>query len=494
MSKRTGICIRQDGHGRVGVSVSPVGPGWRVNELDRSTPDGQLTKNLLTAAKKSGSPVTWLLPDAEVSLAHLNMPKLRAKALKRAFLGGLARDEGGKPENWCVTWKQLAKPAGRGTQTSFPHILHYAARDVVERDLAVARAWGVDVQRMLPGHLALDLFYRTHGPDHGEHAVWNLVFVGQQQHFLCVATSDAQLMIRNLPANLSGDEDIKEYLSRLATEIERSAFFARQTEHSPEVEKIIVCGDPNFAAPLVDVLGESSSIPAIHWPIEDMFHWGSNEQNADDLVALAGAVLSLQKIPFNLLPDRGQLHLSRGARRKMLIAATTCATAAVPVLLVGGLVTARIQGTYLERAQARLAEAQTKAGQAEKAYEAQRVLLSREDQIRHFARSRPDFESVLLRLAALTPTEITFKDLQIREQEVGRFRLRLHGESRSATGARAQSAFLEFLAALDGSRFLQRQGDPRVMQIKPGMDKTDADKTTVFQIDLAWRGPDKGDR
>jgi hypothetical protein len=465
-----------------------------VNNLSHAAADGPLAKDLLSAAAKSGSPVTWLLPDSDVGMSHLNMPKLRAKPLERAFVGGLARDEGGRPEDWCVAWKQLTQPSGRGAQTSFPHILYHASRAVVNRDLAVARGWGVDVQRMLPGHLALDLFYRAYGPDYGQHAVWNLVFVGQEQHFLCVATSDAQLIIRNLPANLSGDEDVQEYLQRLATEIERSVFFARQTVTSPEVEKIIVCGDPKLAAPLVDVLGESSSIPAIHWPIEEMFHWGSNEQNTDDLVTLAGAVLSLQKTPFNLLPDRSQFHISRGARRKMLIAATTCATAVVPVMLVGGLLTTRIQGTYLERAQARLAEAQTRAGQAEQAYAAQRVLLSREDQIRHFARSRPDFESVLLRLAELTPTEITFKDLQVREQEVGQFRISLHGESRAATGARAQTAFLEFLVALDGSRFLQRQGEPQVMQIKPSLNKTDADKTTVFQVDLAWRGPDKGDR
>lgn len=492
MKKRTGYCLRQDEHSLVGVSVVEAGAGWRVEELAHTTPDGALPADLLAAMGKATTPVTWLMADDEASVSHLNLPRLRGKALARAFVGGLARDEGGRPEDWCVAWQQLTQTGRRQDQDRQPYILHYASRQIVNRHLDTAGRWGVDPQRMLPGHLALDLFYRAHGPERDDHKVWNLVFVGQKQHFLCVATRDSQLMIRNLPANLSAGEDGQEYLVRLAAEIDRSVFFARQTENSPEVERIIVCGDPALAAPLVDVLATSSAIPALHWPLENMFQWGLNEVIPDHFLALAGAALSLQKIPFNFLPERSRYHISRGFRRKLAVAATTCAATVVPVLLIGGMVTARVQETYMQRAQARLHVAQAKARQAERAYDAQCVLLSREEHIRNYAHTRPDFESVLLRLAALTPEEVVFRSLQIREQEVGRFRLQLHGESRAATGERAQDAFLGLLAALDRSDFLQRVGEPRVMQIKPGQDEGADSKTTIFRLELEWRGPTQG--
>jgi len=496
VSKKTGFCIRHDEHALVGASVVPKGSGWDVVDLQRSVPDGKLSRDLQTTMSKATTPVTWLLADGESGMSHLNMPKLRTKALERAFAGGLARDGGGKPEDWCSTWKALSQKGGQDQQ---PYILHHAAKEVVDKYVYLAGDWGVDLRRMLPGHLALDLFYRAHGPARSDHAVWNLVFVGEKQHFLCVSTRDAQLMVRNLPANLSTGDDLSEYLTQLATEIERSSFFARQTENSPEVEKIIVCGNPALAAPLVGALGESSDIPAVHWPIEEMFHWGLNEQHPDDLVALAGAVLALEKIPFNLLPNRGQLHFGRSLRRQLMVAATTCAAAVVPVLMVGGVLTARVQATYLERAEGRLEDARVRAQQAERAYDSQRLLLAREDRIRHFARTRPDFESVLLSLAAITPLEIVFKDLRVREDADGRFILQLQGESRATTGARAQGAFLKFMAALDGCGFLSRVGEPRLMQIIPGGKKdgplADAQpgKTTVFHLDLQWHGQDKGD-
>lgn len=441
---------------------------------------------------RATAPVTWLLTGDEAGMSHLGMPRLRGKALKLAFTGGLARDEGGRPEDWYVTWQSLSSVGGRRGNDRQPYVLYHAARDLVEQKKQEAAAWDVELRRVLPDHLALDLFYRTYGPSHGEHAVWNLVFVGQKQHFLCVSTSDAQLLIRNLPANLSETVDDHEYLQQLATEIDRSTFFARQTEHSPDVEKIIVCGDPRVAGPLVGVLAEASSIPAVHWPIEEMFQWGLNEQQPDDLVTLAGAVLALDKIPFNLLPAGGRLQLSRSLRRRLLVAAGTCAAAVVPLLLVGGVVTARVQASYLARAESRLAEAQEKAHAAERAYEAQRVLLSRENTIRRFARTRPDFESVLLRLARITPPEVVFKSLQIREQANGRFRLDLRGESQALTGARAQGAFLEFVAALDGCGFLKRVGESRLMKMIPGAGDEEQGKTTVFQLDLEWVGPTGG--
>jgi hypothetical protein len=487
LSKHTGYCLRRDEHGLVSVAVTAKAGGWEIADLSRTAADGKPSRSLRDAMGKATTPVTWLLPDEEAGVSHVSLPRLRPKALRQALTGGLARDEGGRPEDWCVSWKAQAGKQGRDSGERTPYVMYHASRQIVDKNLLLAGKWGLDLRRMLPGHLALDLFYRAHGPGRDEHKVWNLVFVGQEQHFLFVATRDAQLMIRNLPADLSGGEDAAEYLKRLATEIERSVFFARQTENSPEVEKIIVCGDPSLAAPLVNAIGESSPIPTVHWAIEDMFEWGDHECHIDDLLTVAGAVLALEKVPFNLVAERGLLQLGPAAKRRILVAGAACAAATVPMLIVGSLVTTRIQGTYLDRAGQRLVAAQVRADQAEQAYDAQRVLLAREDHIRRFAQKRPDFESVLLRLAALTPGEIVFTDLQVRERYDGRFRVQIFGESRGRSGEVAQGAFLQFLTALDACDFLTRKGEPRVMQIRPGLDKMSFDKVTVFQLELEWR-------
>jgi len=410
--------------------------------------------------------------------------------LQRALAGGLARDEGGTPDDRYFAFHSL--DSAIESETMMSYILYHAAKSDLEAHLKTAKEWSVDVQRMLPATLALDLFYRQHGPERGAHAAWNLVFVGEHQQFLSISTSDAQLVVRNLPANLSHAGDQDEYLAQLATEIDRSIFFARQTEGSPEIETVIVCGDPKVAGPLVAKLGESSAIPVFHWTIEDMFQGSDSAHHPDELLALAGAVLASGKCEFNLLPQRSSFHFSRSVRRKMAVAGATCAATVVPVLLVGGLWTANTQANYLADAKARLAEALPKAELAEQAYATQRLLLSREDKIKRFAQTRPDFESVLLRLADITPHEIVFHDLRVREEANGTFKVQLVGESRAFSGAEAQSAFLQFLEVIDRSDFLTRVGEPQVMQLKPGR-RVDGEnvlsKTTAFHLNLKWRGP-----
>ena len=492
ISKSTGYCLHQVEHGLISVAVTAEGNGWRVSKLTSVRADGRPSSEMLSALRMASLPVTWLLNDDEASMSHLRIPQLKGKALQLALAGGLARDEGGAPGDRYFSHHSL--DSARQSDEMVSYVLHHALKSDLDARLAVAKEWGVEVRRMLPAALALDLFYRKFGPEHGSHAAWNLVFVGEHCQFLSISTSDAQLVLRNLPANISTEGNQEEYLNQLVTEIDRSVFFARQTEGSPEIARVIVCGDPKVAGPLVAKLGETSAIPAIHWTMEDMFQGSDSTHHPDELLALAGAVLAAQKCPFNLLPERSHFRMSQTLRRRVLIGTTTCAVAIVSALLVGGLWTSQTQATYLAAAKARLAEARPKADRAEQAYAKQGVLLSRENQIKKFASARPDFESVLLRLAAITPPEIIFKNLNVRERTHGDFRIEIVGESRAFSVEQAQTAFLTFLSALDESDFLTRLGEPKVMQLRPGQrvdGDTESSKTTVFQLNLKWRGPNE---
>jgi hypothetical protein len=488
--KHTGYCLHQVEQGLVSVAVTPEGDHWRVSDLTNAKVDQRPSSEMQLALRKATTPVTWLLNDDEASMSHMSVPRLKGKGLLRALAGGLARDKGGTPEDRYFSFHSL--DSAIKSDATMSYVLHHSPKPAVDAHLQAAKEWGVDVQRVLPATLALDLFYRQHGPEHGAHAAWNLVFVGEHRQFLSISTSDAQLVLRNLPANLSDSSDQDEYLAQLATEIDRSVFFARQTLGSPEIETVIVCGDPKVAGPLVTKLGETSDIPAIHWTMEDMFQGTNSADRSDSLLALAGAVLAANKCELNLLPGRSSFHFSRSMRRRVAVASATCAAAVVPVLLVGGLLTAKTQATYLADARARLAKVLPKAERAEEAYATQRLLLSREDKIKRFAQTRPDFESVLLRLADITPHEIVFTDLRVREQASGAFSVKIVGESRAFSGEDAQAAFLQFLSVLDSADFLTRIGEPQMMQLKPGR-RVDGEnvlsKTTVFHLNLQWRGP-----
>jgi len=103
--------------------------------------------------------------------------------------------------------------------------------------------------------------YRRYGLKDESLEGWNIVFVGKDDHFLCVSTPSGMLITRPLPADLSEGENSEEYLDRLATEVDRSIFFARQTEFNPNIERIVVCGDSELAQNLVERLKDETSVP-----------------------------------------------------------------------------------------------------------------------------------------------------------------------------------------------------------------------------------------
>jgi len=267
-------------------------------------------------------------------------------------------------------------------------------------------------------------------------------------------------MHRALPADLSEGIDGEEYLQRLATEVDRSVFFARQTEFNPNVERIIVCGDATLAQGLVAHLKEETSVPAVYWDIAEMFESEGNQLSAKLMLPAMAAIMAGKKCRCNLLPKQPRILIGPVFQRRLLVAGSTAAAVVIPLLVVGGFLTSSIRDRYLERARLKLSQAQVKAEAAAEVYIAQRVLQDRERHILTLSENDQDYARVLLHLAALTPEEIVYKDLRLKETESGELVLLLSGESISRTVEVAQQSFLDFQAALNGSPILISTGEP----------------------------------
>lgn len=487
MRNKRGYSVQRQGTSRLVVEVGREARGrWTVGRFERVDGAEDPSPALARDMARSPAAVAWLLDDTEARTAVYGLPPLKGRALQRAAAGLVARAEGGGTDAWALGCQLLGpRPGGQGDGGARLHdvlVLH-AARTIVDAHVAAATAWGTPPGIMLPAHLALDLLYRRHGPGHGEHEAWNLVFIGEEASYLCISTREHLLLTRRLPQDLSHGADQEEYLGRLATEIERSIFFARQTERSPQVEQIVVCGNHDVAPRLVERLQQQGLAPSLHWEIESLFVWGSAVPGPDDLPAAAAALLACEGVPLNLLGHDGRRTLSAASRRRVLVGAATIGLAAVPILLVGGLLTARVQGQYLQKARGRLAEAQERAGRAEAAYQAQRVLMAREARIAEYAAARPDLESILRRVAVITPPSVVFKSLRVQEPDSSRLELLIEGESVAASGAEAQAGFVQFLESLRACDFASVRGEPRTMHLKPGA-ADDARERTVFSLEL----------
>ena len=480
MSVNRGLSIDVRGEAIVAVAATGGHGGhWQLDALQTVSTGQRPGSALASALAETDRRALLLLPNDRAGTAVTALPRLKAAELKRAVAGWVARETGTKPEETAVSWRSLPVRGGGGrTQDVF---MVHARREELRRQAAAALPWGLKLEQALPLCLVLDEFYRLAGPDAGALRSWNLVFVGGSTNFLCVSTAESLLLVRPLPGDLSQGERPDEYLDRLATEVERSVFFARQTEASPEIERLVVCGDPTLAGGLVARLDRDSSIPAVHWSLPDHFTY-ERPLPPDLMLPAAAAALACGDLRYNLLGDTRRRVLGTRGRRRLLVAGTATGAALLPLLLVGGLVTARVQERYLLDARTHLDEARERADAAATVYARERLLLSREDHILRFTASERDLEGVLKRLAAVTPPEVVYLDLQVLDRG-DRVFLHLAGESVAPALADAQRAFMQFQAALDGNPALKSRGEPRRLEIFEKDDKGVERKKVEFGLE-----------
>ncbi len=448
------------------MGVSRLSHGrWRIENLEQNQAVGGPSSTLARDLVKNPERLTMMVPGAEVRTSLISLPKLKKKEMGLAVTGWVAREESAAQDEWCVSWRERRDDSQADEKKTKDIFLLYAPREDVDQQLALTEFWGGKPQRMLPDYMILDTMFRRYHQQAKNLAAWNIVFLGKDEHFLCVSTPAGLLLTRPLPADLSDGSDVSEYHERLATEVDRSIFFARQTEFNPDIQGIIVCGDSELAHGLIEKLKEETSVPAEYWNLTDCFEWEGGEFNSQLILPAMAAALALKKSDFNLLPKQSRALLGPVARRHLVLAASTTAVTMVTILMVGGFITAKVQDRYLDRARRQLEQASGRAHEAAEIYKAQRVLMTKEDHMATFVQNDTDYASVLLHLANLTPGQIIYKDLRLKKTNDQQLVLYLSGESKADTVAQAQQSFLDFQGALKTSGMLVAVGEPRKLVI-----------------------------
>ncbi len=496
MSKKNGssLCLKNDG--LLGVSVSRLDHGrWSIDKLEQSSEQSPSASALAQELGKSPDRLTMMVPGEAVRNSLISLPKLKKKELNQAVSGWVAREESTPLNEWRVSWREHQGRSGEGNTDRKDIFLIYSAKEEVDRQMAAAESWGSKPTRILPDYLILDAMFRRYHPDVENLEAWNIVFIGKEEHFLSVSTQGSLLLTRPLPGDLSEGSDAKEYLERLATEVDRSVFFARQTEFNPDIQRIIVCGDSELAQGLIEQLKEETAIPAEFWDVAGCFEWEGGTLDSRHLLPAMAAALDLKKVPFNLLPSQTRILLGARARKRFGLGVATAAIAVIPILVVGGYLTGAVQDRYLERARLQLDDAKVRADAAAEVYKAERVLSAKEEHIASFHGDEQDYAGILLHLADLTPNQVLYKDLRLRETNDGRLVLYLSGESNSETVGSAQQSFLVFQRALKRSRLLISVGEPRKLVISNKNDKGEDVKKVEFSMEFRVEPvtPDQGE-
>lgn len=464
MSTKNGYSLFFKDSGLAAMSVSSLSQdSWRIDDLVQGSSADDIS-SLTQQFSKNSERVTMMVPGFGVRTSLISLPKLKKKEMNLAVNGWVAREESSPVEEWSVSWRERGN-SGEEKPDQKDIFLLYASREDVDKQMSSAQTWGVSPSRLLPDFMILDAMFRRHHQDSGSLEAWNIVFISKDDHFLSVSTESSLLLTRPLPADLSDGADAQEYMERLATEVDRSIFFARQTEFNPDIKKIIVCGDPDLAHGLVEQLKEETTVPAEFWDVAQCFELDGEKPEPGLLLPAMAAALAMQKNPFNLLPRKASVLLGPVARRRLVLAASTAAVALVPILVVGGFLTAGVQDRYLNRARLHMEDAGIRADAAAEVYIAQRVLNAREELIVSFTEKDTDYAGVLLHLATLTPEKIIYQDLRLKETNEGELVLYLTGQSDANTVAEAQQSFLNFQRALNSSPQLVAVGEPRKLEI-----------------------------
>jgi len=434
-----------------------------------------------------GSQVIQLLVDDEVSLLISALPRLKREQTMIALRGLVRQQKDGAQDDWVVDYQDLPDPDPAGPQRDRGDVSALFVKKVVlEQYYQLARDLGIRPKGLLPGYMALEQLYRRHHSESASAGAWNLVHLGQTEPFLCVADEHGMLLTRSLPEDLSGGVERDEYFDRLVAEIERSNFFAQQAERSMHVQRIVVCGDPELSAALTEKLSATSDFEVQNWRAEELFATADGIAPWERIIPMSAAAAAFYRPPYDLLPAAARKGRHDRARRYVMLAASTFGMAAVPILLVGSLMTTQVQGEYLAGAKKEMARAERRVETAAVSYLHDRMLQSRQSSVDLYGRDLPDLAALLRDIALRTPATVVYTTLDVREDTAGEYSLVLQGKSVARDGFAAQATFLEFLAALAACDRIREIKEPTYLEIgradEDGPPRSQAVFTLEYQI------------
>ena len=484
MSKTlTGYSVRVTDDENVLSAVTPLEPGlWAVDELVQARGATLPPEALIQVLARNSAGLTWLMPNDLAEPTLLKLPPLKGKELARAVTGTIDRQEKTEPGETFLSWQALASDSDAGGDPASQVFVLHARQEDIDGQMDHHLARTMRPQRLLPGYMVLDQFFRFTRCDPLEDNTWTLVYLGKQENFLVVGNHGSVILTRPLPFDLNEDAPGDQYIERLATEVERSGFFVKQGELGQGMDRTLVAGDPELAPALVKNLNERSGVPAEFWDISRSFQWGEGPVPSSAYIPLMAAAMARRPSEYNLLPATKRKLFGPQARRRAMVAAGTLGTSLLPVLIIGSAVTARVQESYLQNAQARLEEARGEAARAAEAYKQQRLLKNREELLNRFHLEQPDLEGILVQVGTMAPREILLHNLKINQDDLGKTRLTIVGQSEARRSSEAQAAFIRFQKALDSAPFLEKYTEPLQLEISGDDLKDQENPRTLFKM------------
>lgn len=477
-----GYCLAPQADGFLALSLGRgEGGGFRVNWLETlpaGRPGSAPHWRELTRANRR---LLLLLPNDSCQLLHARLPEMKPELQRLALAGLLQKQRGGALDQWSVDVRRRegARSAdGRSVVTGLALeriTLHKLLQPLAGGDLHPGLA--------LPQALALDALLRRElrAADAGSGA-WNLVFLGREERYLVIGDAAGPLLVRALPADLSGGTDRAEYIERLGTEIERSHFFAQQGEQGTRVQRVLVGGDPELAEPLALRLAKTDGLVAEHWQPELAFKVETATASWEFLPALAGAAAALEGTLYSIMPRRREDGALWRLRRYALTGGATFCLGLLPLVGGSGEVTRRLQARVLEQQTQQLELSRQAAEAAARAYVKQVGLLARQQQLERYTPEETPLGPLLRDIAARLPGPVQLVDLDVTRDETGVYRVILRGESRGRTSEQAQMAFLQFHAALAGTPYLEGGAEPVFLQIDGERDDEGSESRVRFEL------------
>lgn len=461
------------------------GQGYRVNWLE-SLPAGRpAAAPHWRELCRGGRRLLLLLPNDSCQLLHARLPEMKPELTRVAVAGLLQKQRGGGATQWSVDARRRdgTKGAdGRWTVTGLAF-----ERQVLPKLLAPLAGSDCRPALALPQALALDALLRRElraaDPAPG---AWNLVFLGREERFLVIGDAAGPLLVRALPADLSGGADRSEYLERLTTEIERSHFFAQQGEQGARVQRVLVCGDPELAESLALRLAKTEGLVAEYWQPEQRFRIEGAAASWEFLPALAGAAAALDAPAalFSILPRRREDSALWRLRRYAITGAASLCLGVLPLVGGGSELTRHLQAKVIAEQSEQLAQSRATAEAAARDYLEQLALLARQEQLDHYSPERTPLGPLLRDIAARLPSPVQLVDLDLARDAEGVYRLVIRGESHGRSGEAAQAAFLQFQAALADTPLLEGASEP---SLAIEGDEDDAGRESRVRFELRYR-------
>ncbi len=461
------------------LAMTPLDDGrWRVELL----PDDAAGSH-----PWAGQDVVVAVPAEQVRTSLAQLPGLKGKQLAQVVRGWVAREEGGRPEEWVVGSHPLAEfttPEGEKRRDMF---LLYARRDDVARWLAPLAGADPDRVRIVAEDLALEQLYRSTRDDRDDPGTWNLVHVGRERTYLCVAGPDGPLLTRQLPGCREDDaEESEDQVRRLVTEIDRTAAYVRQLGRYARPGRIVLCGAPGMVEPLRAGLAGATGLEVEVWPLADLFTAAAGDLDPEWLPVTAAGALSPLHTGLDLAPRAEGGMFAALARHRAVRAVGWIAAALAPLLLAGGAWTWHAQRQQLSEVSSALAAAREQVVHAVETIRTVRLLDQKVQRMNELGRRTEDLSAILFQLAQDVPPQVVLHALELRDENDG-LHLSLTGESVADRAEEAQRAFLALKRRLDGSVLLVPGSEPHQLEISGQDGSGTLRKRVVFRLEYRVR-------